>query len=101
MPATCRPAGQRIASRMSESTPPHLPRTRSGRILGPQVIPEMPVALLDIAPRMPATRVPCQELLLTEQPENCEVCISAEETQSPGSDASASRPSPSLATAAL
>jgi len=72
-PVTCRPAAQRIASRMSESTPPHLPSTRSGRIFGPQVIPVMPAVLLDSAPRMPATRVPCQELLLTVQPENCVV----------------------------
>src|SRR5882757_6860658 len=96
-PATCRPAAQRMASRMSESAPPHLPRTRTGRIFGSHVIPVMPVALLDSAPRIPATRVPCHELFSTVQPWNFVVAASAVVIQSPGSDASASLPSPSLA----
>src|ERR1700732_2824030 len=83
---------------MSESTPPHLPRTRTGRIFGCQVIPVIPVELLDSAPRIPATRVPCHELFSTVQPENFVVAASAEVIQSPGSDRSASLPLPSLAT---
>src|SRR3954469_8320838 len=69
-PLTCRPAAQRMASRMSESTPPHLPSTLTGRIFGCQLIPVMPVALFESAPRMPATRVPCHELFSPVQPEN-------------------------------
>ncbi len=94
---TCSPAAQRIASMMSESKPPHLPRARTGRIIPFQVIPVTPTALLAIAPRMPATRVPCQELFSTVQPLNRVVCVSCVVTQSPGSEASASLPSPSLA----
>jgi len=57
--------------------------------------------LLLIAPRIPAVRVPCQVLLVTVQPENCVVFASAAVTQSPGSEASESRPPPSLETAAF
>src|SRR4051812_37270375 len=92
-PVTCRPAAQRMASRMSELTPPHLPRTRTGRIFGCQVIPVIPVALFDKAPRMPATRVPCHELFSTVQPEKVLPAASALVTQSPGSEASGSLPS--------
>src|SRR5882757_903642 len=93
-PVTCRPAAQRMASRMSESTPPHLPSTRTGRIFGCQVIPVIPVALFERAPRIPATRVPCHELFSTVHPEKAVVAASAVVIQSPGSDASASLPSP-------
>src|SRR5581483_5075664 len=99
-PSTWSPAAQRIASRMSESAPPHLPNTRRGRIVAAHVIPAMPVELLVMAPRMPAVRVPCHELFATVQLANFVFDVSLELTQSPGSDASASRPSPSLATAA-
>ena len=61
-------------------------------------MPAMPVWLLVMAPRIPATRVPCQLLLDTVQPANRGFFVSLLDTQSPGSDASASRPSPSLAT---
>src|SRR6185437_4248787 len=98
-PVTCRPAAQRIPSRMSESRPPHLPSARTGRIFPCQVIPATPVALLAMAPRMPTTRVPCHELLPTVQLAKVGFCRSLEATQSPGSEASGSRPSPSLATA--
>src|SRR4029079_16512757 len=93
-PLTCRPAPQRIPSRISESRPPHLPSARTGRIRACQVIPLMPVELLAIAPRIPAVRVPCQELFSTVQPWNVVVWVSAVVTQSPGSEASASLPSP-------
>ncbi len=98
-PSTCRPAAQRMPSRMSESVPPHLPSTRTGRICAPQLIPAIPVELFVLAARMPAVRVPCQELSPTVQFLNFVVATSADVTQSPGSEASASRPSPSFATA--
>src|SRR5262249_13342281 len=97
-PLTCRPAAHRIASRQSGATPPHFPNTRNGRTFGCHGIPVMPVALLESAPSMPATRVPCQELFSAVHPLNLVVATSAELTQSPGSEASASLPSPSLAT---
>ncbi len=98
-PGTCSPADQRIASMMSESWPPHFPSARTGRILPCQVMPVIPTALFAMAPRIPTTRVPCQELFSTVQPANGLVVsvVSACVTQSPGSEASASRGSPSLA----
>jgi hypothetical protein len=64
-------------------------------------MPATPIWSLVMAPRIPAVRVPCQLLLVTVQPENCEVLASAAVTQSPGSEASESRPPPSLETATL
>src|SRR5450755_2160462 len=91
------PPAQSMAASISESAPPHLPSARTGRVQLLQVRPATPFALLVIAPRMPTTRVPCQELLATLQSLNSVVLVSAMLTQSPGSDASASRPSASLA----
>ncbi|ABA52704.1 ribonuclease E [Burkholderia pseudomallei MSHR1043] len=61
-PATGMPAAQRIASAMSLVVPPHLPSTRTGRILPYQLTPAMPMPLFAAAPMMPATCVPCQLL---------------------------------------
>src|SRR3977135_307693 len=91
------PAAHAMPARMSESKPPHLPSTRTGRIQPLQVMPAMPVWLLVMAPRIPATRVPCQLLLDTLQPANSGFLVSPLEIQSPGSDASEARPAPSLA----
>ena len=60
----------------------------------------MPTPLSVAAPMMPATCVPCHELALISQLEKVEVARSAAETQSPGSLASLSRPSPSFEIAA-
>ncbi len=59
----------------------------------------MPWPLSAAAPMMPAILVPCQELLATPQLRKAlpPALFSALVTQSPGSLASASRPSPSLA----
>src|SRR5256885_920060 len=85
---------------MSRSVPPHLPSTRTGKSHALQVMPAMPTPLLLTAPRMPETRVPCQELLAVVPPLHSGLLRSAWTTQSPGSEASASRASPSLATKA-
>ena len=82
---------------MSESKPPHLPSTRTGRILTPKAVPAMPWPLFAAAPIRPAILVPCQELSSTPQFLNCPLAFSPAVIQSPGSLASASRPSPSLA----
>src|SRR5437879_9334233 len=99
-PGTDRPAAQRAPSRISETKPPHLPRTRTGRILDVQLIPATPTPLFVTAPMVPATWVPCQLLSLTEQPTKGPptVVLSADVTQSPGSEGSASLRSPSFAT---
>ena len=59
----------------------------------------MPRPLFAAAPMMPAIFVPCQELLSTPQlwKSPLGALFSAAVIQSPGSLASASRPSPSLA----
>ena len=54
----------------------------------------MPTPLLLMAPRIPATRVPCQELSEVGQPANSGFFRSALDIQSPGSEASGLRPSP-------
>src|ERR1700741_1335604 len=95
------PPAHAIASRMSESKPPHLPSARTGKIQGLHVLPATPSLLFVSAPTIPATRVPCHELFLTSQPANRPWFDSCCEPQSPASDASASRPSPSLAAAAF
>src|ERR1700689_5961259 len=92
------PADQSMAASISESLPPHLPSARTGRIQLLHVRPPTPVALLVMAPRMPTTRVPCQELFSTVQPVNSAVFVSAVLTQSPGSEASGLRPAPLLPT---
>src|SRR4051812_17888200 len=89
-PDTGRPAAHIIPARMSESYPPHLPSTRTGRIFDCQLMPATPRELLVSAPRMPATRVPCHELILISQLLNCDDPVSDELIQSPGSEASAS-----------
>ena len=59
----------------------------------------MPMPLLDSAPTIPDTWVPCHEESSTVQPVKVEEAASADEIQSPGSEGSASRPPPSLAVA--
>src|SRR6267143_3621818 len=83
---------------MSESRPPHLPSTRTGSSHALQVHPAIPLPLLLSAPRSPDTRVPCQELFPAVPPLHSGLLRSAWVTQSPGSEASASCASPSLAT---
>lgn len=84
---------------MSESSPKHLPSTRTGRIFAAQSMPAVQTASLLLAAMIPAVDVPCQLLVAMSQPSNvCELIRSLRVIQSPGSDASASRPSPSLAT---
>src|SRR5438270_485394 len=97
-PLTGIPAAHSMPATMSRSPPPHLPSTRTGKSHALQVMPAMPTPLLLSAPRMPETRVPCQELLPAVPPVHSGLLRSAWTTQSPGSEASASRASPSLAT---
>ena len=66
-PGTASPAAQRMPAWMSESKPPHLPSTRTGRIFTPKAVPAMPWPLLAAAPMIPAILVPCQELLAAPQ----------------------------------
>jgi hypothetical protein len=58
----------------------------------------MPMPLWVAAPIRPAVWVPCQELSCTSQSPNAAglAVLSASLIQSPGSDGSASRPSPSF-----
>src|SRR5579885_1864783 len=100
-PETGNPAAHIMPARMSESNPPHLPSTRTGRIFPCHDNPATPRELLVAAPRIPAVRVPCHELICVSQPLNCELAVSVESIQSPGSEASASRPPPSFATVVL
>src|SRR5690349_903086 len=78
MPATCRPAAQRMPAMMSLSRPPHLPSTRTGRIHEFHARPETPTELLVSAPIIPATRVPCQLLSVTSQFVKAELDLSLE-----------------------
>ena len=96
-PGTLSPAAHATASMMSESSPPHLPSARTGRILAPQSIPASHWPLLEFAAMLPATPVPCHELSPISHSRNSGSVLSAALTQSPGSEASASRLSPSLA----
>src|SRR5260221_13896779 len=103
------PAAQAMPSRMSESSPAHLPRTRTGSTGAFQPTPATPTPLLVAAPITPATSVPCHELgrtLHTGLPAAsfcpntgwvAGLVRSAELIQSPGPVESGSRPSPSLA----
>ena len=79
---------------MSESKPPHLPSTRTGMTRTVRPTLAMPTPLLVAAPISPSVCVPCHELLVASQPS---VPASPAVTKSPGSEASASRPLPSLA----
>ena len=91
---TGRPAAQRIPFAISCRLPPHFPKTRTGIILVLNDIPAPPILLFVNAAIVPATWVPCQELFCGANGHQ----KSLFETQSPGSLASASGPSPSLAT---
>src|SRR5262245_41847479 len=95
--APSRPVMPWTTRRVPPSEPPHVPRTRGGRMYEGQSRPETPVALLVIAPIIPATRVPCHELSDRAQLASATLVRSAELTQSPGSEGSASSPSPSFA----
>ena len=101
-PATARPAAQRMPAMMSESNPPHLPSTRTGstRTLRPTLA--MPMPLPVSAAMRPLVCVPCHELSSAASLQSSNgppACVtSASVSQSPGSEGSASRPSPSLAT---
>src|SRR5215472_16020797 len=90
-PLTAIPPAHNMALMMSESHPPHLPSARTDRISGPQVSPATPTPLLVVAPRIPATRVPCQELgPAVALPHSLAwPLMSALVTQSPGSSAPA------------
>ena len=92
------PDDHRIASVMSDPKPKHLPSARTANILASYATPGMPTALLPTAAIVPATCVPCQELLRSEQVSKIGLALSSALIQSPGSEGSASRPSPSLAT---
>src|SRR5207244_12338285 len=94
-PRTRPPEAQVMASAMSEVKPPHLPSTRTGRILALRAMPATPTPLSDSAAMVPATCVPCQldvsGVVLPHSPAL---------NQSPSSLGLASRPSPSRAVAA-
>src|ERR1700681_2358402 len=94
-PATATPAAHRTPAVMSSNVPPHLPSTRTGRILAFQLRPAIPAPLLVLAAMMPLTNVPCHELASPGTPSP----HSPSEVPSPGSDALLSRPSPSFADA--
>src|ERR1700688_1767495 len=94
------PAAHMIAAAMSDTRPEHLPIARTGSTMVLGATPAMPMPLLVSAPTMPATLVPCQELLaIVVQPAwmNSVWAISVRSSQSPGSDAPACQPWPSLA----
>jgi hypothetical protein len=94
-PGTSIPAAHRRPAAMSESNPPHLPSTRTGMTLTPPCDAlAMPTLLFVTAPIRPSVCVPCHELFVSSQPSAAE---SAALTKSPGSEASASRASPSFA----
>jgi hypothetical protein len=92
-PATEPPAAQTMPSAMSDAAPPHLPSTRTGRILALGATPVTPSALLPAAAMVPATWVPCQLLLAASS--SAPHCLAV--TLSPGSLALLSRPPPSPA----
>ncbi len=97
-PGTASPAAQAMPSMMSESSPPHLPSTRTGRTFAAQSIPATPMPLSEFAATTPLTAVPCHELSSTAQSPKSGSLRSFASIQSPGSVASASRPLPSFAT---
>src|SRR4051794_20529221 len=63
MPETEPPEAQVIASAMSASVPPHFPSARTGCTFALKATPVTPLALLETAAIVPATCVPCHELL--------------------------------------
>src|ERR1700752_144344 len=99
---TVMPPAHNFAVMMSESSPPHLPSARTGRIGGPQVSPAMPTPLLVLAPRIPATRIPCQELgaAFSLLHSLGWLVMSVLVIQSPGSDAPGPGQAPPFATKA-
>ena len=94
-PVTLPPEAQTMASAMSASEPPHLPRTRTGWILAFGATPTTPWVSVTAA-TVPATWVPCQEEL-----PGCEAPHSPAAYQSPSSRGLESRPLPSRAAAEL
>ncbi len=62
-----RPAAQRMPSRMSARSAPHLPATRTGSTRPFQFIAAPPTPLLVNEATMPAITVPCHELFSTTQ----------------------------------
>ena len=89
-----------IAAAMSDTRPEHVPTARTGSTIARGAMPAIPMPLLVAAPMTPATFVPCQELGSTVvQPAsmNRVIAASVASIQSPGSEASACQPSPSLA----
>src|SRR5947208_3077646 len=65
--STCSPAAHRMPSTISDTVAPHLPATRTGSTVPPQLMPATPVPLLVAAATRPAMMVPCQLLLVTSQ----------------------------------
>src|SRR5690606_7677723 len=96
-PDTLPPDAQTIASAMSASVPPHLPRTRTCCTFAPNATPATPLLLLVTAAMVPATWVPCQLEFDAGQP----AWHSFAAYQSPSSCGFASRPLPSRAVAEL
>src|ERR1700733_5362464 len=97
---TACPDAHMIPAAMSDTRPEHTPIPRTGSSVVFGAMPAMPMPLLAIAPITPATLVPFKELSDTVvQPAsmNSGSATSAVEIQSPGSEASACQPSPSLA----
>ncbi len=93
VPATGTPAAHRIESATSSKVPPQRPSARTGTMRALGATPAIPSALFELAAMMPATWVPCHELPKSNGFWHSPVPKSV----SPGSDASASRPSSSLA----
>src|SRR5262245_41023762 len=87
-PLVGRPAAHSIPAMMSESVPPHLPSTRTGRMRVFHASPATPMPLFVEAPIRPETRVPCHELEPSPQPAfvnwGCDASLAV--TKSPGSD---------------
>ena len=94
MPGTAMPTAHSMPAWMSESKPPHLPSTRTGMTLTVRPTLAMPTPLPVAAPIRPSVCVPCQELF---EAVGQSVLVSFAATKSPGSEASLSRPLPSLA----
>src|SRR5699024_6239031 len=81
-PSTWPPEAQVMASAMSEVVPPQWPSTRTGSTSAPSAAPAMPASVLATASTVPATWVPCQELLEAGLPHQL---LMLESTQSPAS----------------
>ena len=61
-PGTGSPAAHATPSRMSESSPPHFPSTRTGRIFAAQSMPATPLAVVRVRGDDAGDAVPCHEL---------------------------------------